>query len=73
MHSVFFSAALVVNNLDLQYIILQLLKTLVERRKMVKSWMGGATGLKLRQFDIQQQALKLTANRFVVVFYSLSV
>lgn len=40
----------------------ELLKTLVERRKMVKSWMGGATGLKLRQFDIQQQALKLTAN-----------
>ena len=31
---------------------------------MVKSWLKTATGLKVQQFDIQQQALKLTANRF---------
>ncbi|KAF6171298.1 hypothetical protein GIB67_036966 [Kingdonia uniflora] len=40
----------------------ELLKNLVERRKMVKSWLKNATGLKLQQLDIQQQALKLTAN-----------
>ncbi|KAJ8430025.1 hypothetical protein Cgig2_008464 [Carnegiea gigantea] len=40
----------------------ELLKNLVERRRMVKSWLKTATGLKARQFDIQQQALKLTAN-----------
>lgn len=32
---------------------------------MVKSWMKTASGLKVQQLDIQQQALKLTANRFV--------
>ncbi|CAK9141422.1 unnamed protein product [Ilex paraguariensis] len=41
-----------------------LLKNLVERRRMVKSWLKTATGLKVQQLDIQQQALKLTANRF---------
>ncbi|XP_044469106.1 DNA polymerase alpha catalytic subunit [Mangifera indica] len=40
----------------------ELLKTLVQRRKMVKSWMKNASGLKVQQLDIQQQALKLTAN-----------
>ncbi|CAN1190341.1 DNA polymerase alpha catalytic subunit [Linum perenne] len=40
----------------------ELLKNLVERRRMVKSWMKSKTGLKLQQLDIQQQALKLTAN-----------
>ncbi|XP_056173240.1 DNA polymerase alpha catalytic subunit [Syzygium oleosum] len=40
----------------------ELLKNLVERRKLVKQWMKKATGLKVQQFDIQQQALKLTAN-----------
>ncbi|GJN17047.1 hypothetical protein PR202_gb04085 [Eleusine coracana subsp. coracana] len=42
----------------------ELLKNLVERRRMVKSWLKTASGLKRQQFDIQQQALKLTANRF---------
>ncbi|XP_022149463.1 DNA polymerase alpha catalytic subunit-like [Momordica charantia] len=40
----------------------ELLKNLVQRRRMVKSWMKNASGLKLQQLDIQQQALKLTAN-----------
>jgi DNA polymerase alpha subunit A len=40
----------------------ELLKSLVERRRMVKSWLKTASGLKRQQFDIQQQALKLTAN-----------
>ncbi|KAF2295265.1 hypothetical protein GH714_032367 [Hevea brasiliensis] len=40
----------------------ELLKNLVERRRMVKSWMKNAAGLKVQQLDIQQQALKLTAN-----------
>ncbi|CAI9110186.1 OLC1v1010165C1 [Oldenlandia corymbosa var. corymbosa] len=40
----------------------ELLKNLVERRRMVKSWIKTATGLKAQQLDIQQQALKLTAN-----------
>ncbi|KAJ0041257.1 hypothetical protein Pint_28022 [Pistacia integerrima] len=40
----------------------ELLKNLVQRRKMVKSWMKNASGLKVQQLDIQQQALKLTAN-----------
>ncbi|XP_024019597.1 DNA polymerase alpha catalytic subunit [Morus notabilis] len=40
----------------------ELLKNLVERRRMVKSWMKTASGIKVQQFDIQQQALKLTAN-----------
>lgn len=31
----------------------------------MKSWMKNASGLKFQQLDIQQQALKLTANRFV--------
>nr|CAB3446558.1 unnamed protein product [Digitaria exilis] len=40
----------------------ELLRSLVERRRMVKSWLKTASGLKRQQFDIQQQALKLTAN-----------
>ncbi|OAY65117.1 DNA polymerase alpha catalytic subunit [Ananas comosus] len=40
----------------------ELLRNLVERRRMVKSWLKTATGLKVQQLDIQQQALKLTAN-----------
>ncbi|XP_049382025.1 DNA polymerase alpha catalytic subunit [Solanum stenotomum] len=40
----------------------ELLKNLVDRRRMVKSWLKTASGLKAQQFDIQQQALKLTAN-----------
>ncbi|KAL3525683.1 hypothetical protein ACH5RR_014055 [Cinchona calisaya] len=40
----------------------ELLKNLVERRRMVKSWLKTASGLKFQQLDIQQQALKLTAN-----------
>ncbi|KAK8687216.1 hypothetical protein V6N13_086043 [Hibiscus sabdariffa] len=35
---------------------------LPERRRMVKSWMKNASGIKVQQLDIQQQALKLTAN-----------
>ncbi|KAL2906311.1 DNA polymerase alpha catalytic subunit [Bienertia sinuspersici] len=52
----------------------ELLKNLVERRRMVKSWLKTASGLKAQQFDIQQQALKLTANRlmFLCGFYSAS-
>jgi DNA polymerase alpha subunit A len=44
-------------------IMTQLLKSLVERRRMVKKWLKTASGLKMQQLDIQQQALKLTANR----------
>ncbi|XP_023729071.1 DNA polymerase alpha catalytic subunit [Lactuca sativa] len=40
----------------------ELLKNLVERRKHVKRLLKTASGLKYQQFDIQQQALKLTAN-----------
>ncbi|KAF8758225.1 hypothetical protein HU200_010591 [Digitaria exilis] len=40
----------------------ELLRSLVERRRMVKSWLKTASGIKRQQFDIQQQALKLTAN-----------
>ncbi|KAL8477076.1 hypothetical protein ACS0TY_029401 [Phlomoides rotata] len=40
----------------------ELLKNLVERRRMVKTWLKTASGLKVQQLDIQQQALKLTAN-----------
>ncbi|XAR73998.1 DNA-directed DNA polymerase [Bertholletia excelsa] len=40
----------------------ELLKNLVERRRMVKQWLKTASGLKVQQLDIQQQALKLTAN-----------
>ncbi|KAG8373805.1 hypothetical protein BUALT_Bualt11G0063300 [Buddleja alternifolia] len=40
----------------------ELLKNLVNRRRMVKSWLKSASGLKVQQLDIQQQALKLTAN-----------
>ncbi|CAK9177542.1 unnamed protein product [Ilex paraguariensis] len=47
-----------------ELITLHLLKNLVERRRMVKSWLKTASGLKVQQLDIQQQALKLTANRF---------
>lgn len=42
-----------------------MLRNLVERRKGVKRLLKTASGLKLQQYDIQQQALKLTANRFV--------
>lgn len=38
---------------------------------MVKSWMKNASGLKVQQLDIQQQALKLTANRFVLIVLSV--
>lgn len=34
----------------------------------MKKWMKTASGLKIQQLDIQQQALKLTANRFLVLF-----
>lgn len=40
----------------------KLLKLLVERRRNVKKWLKTASGLKVQQLDIQQQALKLTAN-----------
>ncbi|CAM6100645.1 unnamed protein product [Calypogeia fissa] len=41
----------------------QVLKGLVDRRKQVKLWLKRTTdSLKYQQFDIQQQALKLTAN-----------
>ncbi|XVE87107.1 hypothetical protein DITRI_Ditri18aG0089600 [Diplodiscus trichospermus] len=40
----------------------ELLKNLVQRRRMVKTWMKNASGIKVQQLDIQQQALKLTAN-----------
>ncbi|CAI9298302.1 unnamed protein product [Lactuca saligna] len=40
----------------------ELLKNPVERRKHVKRLLKTASGLKYQQFDIQQQALKLTAN-----------
>lgn len=40
----------------------ELLRDLVERRRMVKSWLKTASRLKVQQLDIQQQALKLTAN-----------
>ncbi|GLU20032.1 hypothetical protein SLE2022_362500 [Rubroshorea leprosula] len=43
-------------------ILPELLKNLVQRRRMVKSWMKTAAGIKIQQLDIQQQALKLTAN-----------
>jgi DNA polymerase alpha subunit A len=43
----------------------QVLKGLVERRKQVKGWLKRTSDiLKYQQLDIQQQALKLTANRF---------
>nr|DAD41313.1 TPA_asm: hypothetical protein HUJ06_015636 [Nelumbo nucifera] len=40
----------------------ELLRNLVERRRMVKSRLKSASGLMVQQLDIQQQALKLTAN-----------
>ncbi|XP_058109892.1 DNA polymerase alpha catalytic subunit [Magnolia sinica] len=40
----------------------KLLKNLVERRRNVKNWLKTASGIRLQQLDIQQQALKLTAN-----------
>ncbi|KAG9444049.1 hypothetical protein H6P81_015389 [Aristolochia fimbriata] len=43
-------------------ILPKLLKILVERRRKVKEWLKTSSGLKAQQFDIQQQALKLTAN-----------
>ncbi|KAG0452355.1 hypothetical protein HPP92_025019 [Vanilla planifolia] len=43
-------------------ILPELLRNLVERRKTVKKLLKNASGLKLQQLDIQQQALKLTAN-----------
>ncbi|PNX68406.1 DNA polymerase alpha catalytic subunit-like protein [Trifolium pratense] len=39
-----------------------MLKKLVKWRRDVKTWMKTASGLKRQQLDIQQQALKLTAN-----------
>lgn len=41
----------------------------------MKSWMKKATGLKVQQFDIQQQALKLTANRYMIllIFYQNNI
>lgn len=38
----------------------------------MKSWLKTASGLKAQQFDIQQQALKLTANRLMFLVNSLS-
>ncbi|MQL97344.1 hypothetical protein Taro_030030 [Colocasia esculenta] len=49
----------------------ELLRNLVERRRMVKSWLKNATGLKVQQLDIQQQALKLTANRYNLFSFSM--
>ncbi|KAL4183613.1 hypothetical protein AMTRI_Chr11g99120 [Amborella trichopoda] len=41
----------------------ELLKNLVERRRNVKSWIKKTSNIyKIQQLDIQQQALKLTAN-----------
>jgi DNA polymerase elongation subunit (family B) len=46
----------------------QVLKGLVERRKQVKGWLKRTSDiLKYQQLDIQQQALKLTANRFFLI------
>lgn len=48
---------------DVPGVLPQVLKGLVERRKQVKGWLKKTTDiLKYQQFDIQQQALKLTAN-----------
>ncbi|KAL6007618.1 hypothetical protein ACLOJK_033117 [Asimina triloba] len=47
-----------------QGVLPKLLKNLVERRRNVKNWLKNASGIRLQQLDIQQQALKLTANRF---------
>ena len=45
----------------------QLLKNLVGRRRQVKLWLKNTSDpLKYQQLDIQQQALKLTANRFML-------
>lgn len=49
-------------------LLCQLLRKLVKWRRDVKTWMKTASGLKRQQLDIQQQALKLTANRFNLVF-----
>ena len=47
--------------------IVHLLKNLVGRRRQVKLWLKNTSDpLKYQQLDIQQQALKLTANRFML-------
>ncbi|XP_020584003.1 LOW QUALITY PROTEIN: DNA polymerase alpha catalytic subunit [Phalaenopsis equestris] len=43
-------------------ILPELLRNLVERRRTVKKLLKNASGVKVQQLDIQQQALKLTAN-----------
>ncbi|GER47322.1 DNA polymerase [Striga asiatica] len=40
----------------------ELLKKLVERRRMVKGWLKTASGPEVQQLEIRQRALKLTAN-----------
>lgn len=45
--------------------LFQLMEHLVSIRKSVKQKMAKETGLKYWELDIRQQALKLTANRFV--------
>ncbi|KAH7429421.1 hypothetical protein KP509_09G047200 [Ceratopteris richardii] len=48
---------------DVTGILPQILKILVERRRQVKQWLKQALdSLRRQQLDIQQQALKLTAN-----------
>ncbi|KAI5077505.1 hypothetical protein GOP47_0007329 [Adiantum capillus-veneris] len=48
---------------DVPGVLPQILKSLVERRRQVKKWLKNTSGaLKRQQLDIQQQALKLTAN-----------
>ena len=54
-----------------------MLKNLVDRRKKVKSWIKNekkknekADPIRVQQLDIQQQALKLTANRCDFFFFS---
>ncbi|XP_024534663.1 DNA polymerase alpha catalytic subunit [Selaginella moellendorffii] len=50
-------------NADAPGVLPQVLKALVDRRKQVKQWLKKTTDvLKYQQMDIQQQALKLTAN-----------
>ncbi|MCO5579179.1 hypothetical protein L7F22_033032 [Adiantum nelumboides] len=48
---------------DVPGVLPQILKSLVERRRQVKTWLKNTSdALKRQQLDIQQQALKLTAN-----------